>query len=102
DACRDACRCPDIAVTKVDRFRINIHLGSKSTKTLDIVPMSCCSAPIKQARCCDEECASANGHDTAPAPARRLDESSNLAAFERAAKTRVAARGDQCVGGAAL
>src|SRR5580704_15745666 len=26
----------------------------------------------------------------------RLDESSNLAAFERAAKTRVAARGDQC------
>ncbi len=73
DAGRDACRCPDIAVTKVDRFRINIDLRSKSTKTLDIAPMSCCSAPIKQARCCEEECASANGHDTAPAPARRLD-----------------------------
>ena len=62
--------------------------------------MSCCSTPIEQARCCEEECASANRHDTGPAPPRRLDESDNLAAFERAAKTRVAARGDQCVGGA--
>ena len=64
--------------------------------------MSCCSTPIEQARCCEEECASANRHDTGPAPPRRLDESGNLAAFERAAKTKVAARGDQCVGGAAL
>ena len=60
------------------------------------------STPIEQARCCKEECASANRHDTGPAPPRRLDESSNLAAFERAAKTGVAARGDQCVGGATL
>jgi hypothetical protein len=102
DASRDACRCPDIAVTEVDRLRINIDLGSKSPKALDVAPMSYCSTPIKQACCCEEECASANGHDTGPAPPRRLEESGNLAAFERAAKTRVAACGDQCVGGAAL
>ena len=30
------------------------------------------------------------------------DKSCNLAAFERPAKTRITARGDQCVGGAAL
>ena len=36
------------------------------------------------------------------APPRRLDESSNLTTFDRAAKTRVAACSDQCVGGATL
>jgi hypothetical protein len=64
--------------------------------------MRYCSTPIEQARCREEECASANGHDTGPAPPCRFEESGNLAAFERAAKTRVAACGDQCVGGAAL
>ena len=84
------------------RLRINVDLRSESTKTLDEAPMSCCATPIKQARCCEEECAGANGHDTGPAPPSRLEESGNLAAFERAAKTRIAARGDQCVAGAAL
>lgn len=39
---------------------------------------------------------------TSSAPPRYLHESSNLAAFERATKARIAAYGDQCVGRAAL
>src|SRR5262245_23020732 len=71
---RNTRRCPDIAVSHIDRLIIDVHLGPKSTKTIDAIPMRRGASAVEYPRCGKEERATAYRCDARSAQGGLLHE----------------------------